>query len=133
MTTIGVRQHSKPDYAPVELHAPNWLVAFVLMTGLVAFVASSCCIVPLSLAAAGVSVAFIGVLEIAAEWRFPILGVSRFAILMGWIMWPPGGACPVTGRPLALQIRWGVTPGLLLCATVILVLAARIGPSSTRR
>lgn len=91
MTTIGVRQHSKPDYAPVELHAPNWLVAFVLMTGLVAFVASSCCIVPLSLAAAGVSVAFIGVLEIAAEWRFPILGVSGFAILMGWIMWPPGG------------------------------------------
>jgi mercuric ion transport protein len=111
-----------PDFTPA---APRWLAAAGLAAGLGAVVASSCCVIPLGLAALGAGAGALGGLEAVAAWRIPLLSVAAFAVVAGWVAWrrrrpaacAPGSACASAERSWA-------TPALLLCASLVAATAA---------
>ena len=105
--------------------ASNWFAAYGLVAGLGAVVASSCCVIPLGLAALGVSASILGGLEEIAAWRVPLLVISALAIVGGWgaWCWKRSIAC-VSSSACASAQRSHATLGLLLCASLIVVLAA---------
>ncbi|MFO1101823.1 MAG: mercury transporter MerT [Methylocystis sp.] len=108
--------------APV---APKWFAALGLVAGLGAVIASSCCVIPLGLAALGAGAGILGGLETVATWRVPLLSVSALGIVGGWSAWwfkrpvvcAAGSACASTKRSRA-------TLALLLCASAIVLAAA---------
>ena len=87
---------SSPAASPA---APKWLAALGLAAGLGAVIASSCCVIPLGLAAVGAGAGVFGGLELLAEWRVPFLSVSALAIVGGWgaWWWKRPDACVATG------------------------------------
>jgi mercuric ion transport protein len=104
--------------------APKWFAAVGLVAGLGAVVASSCCVIPLALAALGAGASVFGGLEKVAEWRVPLLALSASAIAGGWGAWWWKHPVPcASGSACALQQRSRATLGLLLCASLIVVLA----------
>lgn len=110
---------------PAMPAAPKWFAALGLVAGLGAVVASSCCVIPLGLAALGAGASVLGGLEMVAEWRVPFLAVSALAIVGGWGAWwwkRPAGC--VSGSACASPQRSHTTLSLLLCASLIVVLAA---------
>jgi mercuric ion transport protein len=64
--------------------ASKWFAALSLAAGLSAVVASSCCVIPLGLAALGAGAGVFSGLELIAEWRIPLLAVAALAIVGGW-------------------------------------------------
>lgn len=108
--------------APV---APKWFAALGLVAGLGAVIASSCCVIPLGLAALGAGAGILGGLETVAAWRVPLLSVGALGIVGGWGAWwfkrpvvcAAGAACasPKSSR---------ATLALLLCASAIVLAAA---------
>ncbi|PPD43675.1 MAG: mercury transporter MerT [Methylocystis sp.] len=116
------RQSTTPVISPA---APTWFAALGLVAGLGAVVASSCCIIPLGLAALGAGAGVLGGLEIVAEWRVPLLAVSASAIVGGWGAWWWKRPTPcASGTACATPQRSRATLGLLLCVSLIVVLAA---------
>jgi mercuric ion transport protein len=109
----------------VAAASPQWLAAFGLVAGLGAVVASSCCLVPLGLAALGAGASILGGLEVVAAWRVPLLSVSAFAVLGGWGAWwlKHPVACG-SGQSCASPRRSRKTLALLLCASAIVAVAA---------
>ncbi|WP_036279346.1 mercuric transporter MerT family protein [Methylocystis sp. ATCC 49242] len=110
---------------PAKTAAPKCFAALGLVTGLGAVVASSCCVIPLGLAALGAGAGVLGRLATIAEWRVPFLAVSALAIVGGWGAWwrTPPAPC-VSGSACASPQRSRATLGLLLCASLIAMLAA---------
>lgn len=130
MTIDDTAQETTPVIAAADSArvAPKWLAALGLTAGFGAVVASSCCVVPLGLAALGASASVLGGLEMVAAWRVPFLAVGALAVASGWGAWwlkrsaacAPGSACASAGRSRA-------TLALLLCASAIMLAAASWG------
>jgi len=127
MTVNDTAQNSTPagSSLPAARTTPTWFAAVGLVTGLGAVVASSCCVIPLGLAALGAGAGVLGGLEAVAAWRVPLLSASALAVVGGW------GACwlkrPVecgSGASCATPERSRATLTLLLCASAIMLAAA---------
>lgn len=127
MTTQDTAQGSPPAVSP-PAHlpaAPKWFAAFGLVAGVGAIIASSCCVIPLGLAAVGAGASIFGGLEMVAEWRVPLLSLSGLAIAGGWGAWwfkQPVACEPWTS--CATPQRSRSTLALLLCASTIVLAAA---------
>lgn len=65
----------------------GWLSGIALLSGIGAIAASSCCVLPLLLAAVGASAGVFGAFQTLAEWRIPLLSVAGVSILGGWFSW----------------------------------------------
>ncbi len=78
---------------PPAATPPKWFAAIGLVTGLGAVVASSCCVIPLGLAALGASASVLGGLDEVASWRVPLLSISALGII-------GVGACGGSSGPL---------------------------------
>lgn len=127
MTINDAAQTSTPATAPnlATPSAPKWLGAMGLMAGLGAVIASSCCVIPLGLAALGAGAGVLGGLEAVASWRVPLLSASALAIVGGWGAW--WLKRPVecgSGASCATPERSRATLTLLLCASAIMLAAA---------
>jgi mercuric ion transport protein len=129
MTINNAAQETMPAVAPPAAPAtPKWFAALGLVAGLGAVVASSCCVIPLGLAALGAGAGVLGGLETVAEWRVPFLAISALAIVGGWGAWWWKRPAPcVSASDCASPQRSRVTLGLLLCASLIVALAASWG------
>lgn len=105
--------------------APKWFAALGLVAGLGAVIASSCCVIPLGLAALGAGAGVLGGLETVAAWRVPLVSVSALGIVGGWGAWwlKRPVAC-VAGSSCASPERSRATLALLLCASAIVLAAA---------
>jgi mercuric ion transport protein len=88
-------------------------------------VASSCCVIPLGLAALGASASVLGGLEVIASWRVPLLSISALGIIGGWGSWclKRPTAC-ASGAECASPERSRATLALLFCASTIVLVAA---------
>ncbi len=67
--------------------APKLLSGLAAFAGLGAILASSCCVLPLLLAAVGASAGVFGAFQTLTEWRIPLLSVAGVSILGGWFTW----------------------------------------------
>lgn len=127
MTVNHAAQKATPD-APsssVAPATPKWFAAFGLVAGLGAVVASSCCVIPLGLAALGAGAGVLGGLEAVAIWRAPLLSVSALALVGGWGAWwlMRPVAC-ASGASCGSPTRSRATIALLLCASTAVLAAA---------
>lgn len=131
MTINDAVQETAPAVAPPPPAAPatpKWFAALGLIAGLGALVASSCCVIPLGLAALGAGAGVLGGLEMVAEWRVPFLAVSALGIVGGWGAWWWKRPAPcVSGKACESPQRSRATLALLLCASFIVALAASWG------
>ena len=127
MTITDSAQETTPtdSASPVAPAAPKWFAALGLVAGLGAVIASSCCVIPLGLAALGAGAGILGGLETVAAWRVPLLSVSVLAIVGGWGAWwfKRPVAC-ASGAACASPKRSRATLALLLCASAIVLAAA---------
>lgn len=128
MTITDSAQETTPSVSasPVAPAAPKWFAALGLVAGLGAVIASSCCVIPLGLAALGAGAGIFGGLETVAAWRVPLLSVSALGIVGGWGAWwfkRPVAVC-ASGSACASPERSRATLALLLCASAIMLAAA---------
>lgn len=110
---------------PATPAAPKWFAALGLVAGLGAVVASSCCVIPLGLAALGAGAGVLGGLESVAAWRVPLLLASVVAIGGGWVAWwtKRRVAC-ASNVNCASPARSRATLALLLGASAVVLAAA---------
>jgi mercuric ion transport protein len=129
MTINDAAQERRPASAPPPAAAPpKWFAAIGLVTGLGAVVASSCCVIPLGLAALGASASVLGGLEVIASWRVPLLSISTLGILGGWgLWWLKGPVACASSESCASPERSRMTLALLLCASITALAAASWG------
>jgi mercuric ion transport protein len=126
MTIDDTAQEGRTASAsPPAAGAPKWLAALGFVASLGAVVASSCCVIPLGLAALDAGASVLGGLEAVAAWRIPLLSISALGIIGGWGSWwvKRPTAC-ASGENCASTERSRVTLALLLCASAILLAAA---------
>ncbi|MGJ0508871.1 MAG: mercury transporter MerT [Methylocystis sp.] len=136
MTINDTAQETTPAASsPANLPAsPKWFAVLGLITGFGAVVASSCCAIPLGLAALGAGAGVLGGLEAVAEWRAPLLLVSAMAIVGGWgACWLKRAVACAFGESCASPQRSRATLALLLCASVTVVWRLQVGATSTLR
>lgn len=130
MTINDAAQETKPAAASPSAMpaAPKWFAALGLAAGFGAVVASSCCVIPLGLAALGAGASVLGGLEFVAALRVPFLTVSALAIAGGWgaWWWKRPAAC-VSGSGCASPERSRATLALLASASLIVAAAASWG------
>lgn len=127
MTVNEARQEdvTSASSPPSAVSSSKWFAALGLVTGLGAVIASSCCVIPLGLAALGAGAGVLGGLNEMAAWRVPLLSVSALAVAGGWGAWwmKRRDAC-ATGPHCATPSRTQSTTSLLLLASVIVMAAA---------
>ncbi|NDB62052.1 mercury transporter MerT [bacterium] len=70
-----------------QTSAPKVLGGLAAFAGIGAILASSCCVIPLVLAAVGASAGIFGAFQTLAEWRMPLLSVAVLSIIGGWFTW----------------------------------------------
>lgn len=129
MTINDASQETAPVASlPAMPATSKWFAAVGLVAGLGAVVASSCCVIPLGLAALGAGASVFGGLEMVAAWRVPFLAVSASAMAGGWGAWWWKRPAPcISGSTCASPQRSRATLALLLCASLIVALAASWG------
>jgi mercuric ion transport protein len=109
--------------APVPA-TPGLLGAIGIVAGLAAIAASSCCVLPLTLAALGAGAGVFGALEALVFWRIPLLVTSGAWVAVAWfIWWRNRRATCGAGADCATQPRNWAPLSLLLLAALIVVLA----------
>lgn len=98
--------------------------AIGIVAGLGAIAASSCCVVPLTLAALGAGAGIFGTLETLASWRMPLLVTSGIWVEAAWFAWWQNRrkTCE-TGSTCTTRPRTGMPLTLLLLATLTVVAA----------
>jgi mercuric ion transport protein len=104
--------------------APGFLAALGVGAGLIALIASSCCLVSLGLAALGAGTSMLSGLEWLTQWRVPFLAASGVAVLGGWVSWWQGRRPSCKSGAACASPRRSVAALLLLAATFILSAAA---------
>jgi mercuric ion transport protein len=129
MTINDAAQERRPASAsPPAAAPPKWFAALGLVTGLGAVVASSCCVIPLGLAALGASASVLSGLDEVASWRVPLLSISALGTLGGWgWWWLKGPVACVSGESCASSERSRMALALLLGASVTVLAAASWG------
>lgn len=96
------------------------------LAGIGAIAVSSCCVLPLALALAGIGTGWLGDLEAFSGYRPAILGLLGVALAASWAAFvrrKPAAACAVDGACAAPPRRW-VTGVTLVLATAIFGLGA---------
>lgn len=92
--------------------------------GLGAIAASSCCVVPLSLAAMGAGAGVFSALEAMISWRLPLLmGSGTWVIIAWWAWWRSRRVSCQSGADCADRRPTWVTPSLLFLATLVVAVA----------
>ncbi len=130
MAVNDTAQESTPAVStPANLpSSPKWFAALGLVAGFGAVAASSCCVIPLGLAAFGAGAGILGGLETIAEWRTVLLLVSGVAIVAGWgAWWLKGPVVCAPGASCASHQRSRAALALLLCASITVLAAASWG------
>lgn len=124
--TVSNAQDTTPAISapPAATAAPKWFGALGLLAGFGAVVASSCCVIPLGLAAAGAGAGILGGLEAVSAWRVPLLFASALALVGGWGAWLLKPPVCASGPGCAASERSRATLALLLCASAIVLAAA---------
>jgi mercuric ion transport protein len=104
--------------------AKNTLALVGIATGIGAIAASSCCVVPLALAAFGAGAGVFGMLEALTPWRVPLLVISGVGIAVGWFAWwrKRNASCEV-GSACATPSSSRTSLALLLLASLIVATA----------
>ncbi len=128
MTINDTAQETTPAVSSpsdVSSSSPKWFAALGLVAGLGAVIASSCCVIPLGLAALGAGV--LGGLEMIAEWRASFLLVSALAIVGGWGAWWLKRATACVSETTCAPHRSRATLALLVCASRAVLAAASWG------
>jgi mercuric ion transport protein len=100
------------------------LAALSALAGIGAIAVSSCCALPLALAAAGIGAGWLGDLEAFSVYRPVILGLAGVALAVAWMAFvrrTPAPACVADGVCAAAPRRW-LTPGMLVLATAVFAL-----------
>lgn len=94
------------------------------VSGLGAIAASSCCVIPLTLASLGAGAGVFGTIAALAPWRFPLLAASSVGITAGWLTWwhKRRAACDSLSA-CAAQPRSLASLALLLLASLIVLTA----------
>ena len=82
MTDVRLLEAEQPT--PIPAPPTGFLAGAGAVVGLTALVSSSCCIVPLALAALGATGAVFSGLEFLAAIRPYLLGTAAVALLAGW-------------------------------------------------
>lgn len=125
MTINDAGQAVTSASSPPAAATSKWLAGAGLVAGLGAVIASSCCVLPLGLAAIGAGAGVIGVLNEVAAWRVPLLSVSALAVAGGWGAWwmKRREACAIDPH-CATPSRRQSTTTLLALATVTVIAAA---------
>lgn len=102
----------------------NALALVGIATGIGAIAASSCCVVPLILAAFGAGAGVFGMLEALTAWRVPLLVVSGTGVAVGWFAWwrKRNASCEVEST-CATPSSSRISLGLLLLASLIVATA----------
>ncbi|NDB60537.1 mercury transporter MerT [bacterium] len=104
--------------------ATGWLSSIALLSGIGAIAASSCCVLPLFLAAVGASAGVFSVFQSLAEWKLPILAVSGISVVGAWYSWwrkRNRNSCSTTG--CSNQKTSSIPTMLLFVSTMIIALA----------
>ena len=119
------------DRAPVTtqndaLHKRQGLISGVaLFTGIGAIIASSCCVIPLLLAAIGASAGVFTAFQMLAEYKNTILVLSGTCLLGGWFIWFRNrhvpDCCSANDCPSPSQRKTTLT--LLLVSTLVVLIA----------
>ncbi len=79
-------QETTPAPAPSTMIAtPQWLAGAGIAGGLLAVAASSCCIIPLGLAALGAGAGMVGSLAFLSDWPLHFLALSLAAVVGSWV------------------------------------------------
>lgn len=102
------------------------LAAISAAAGIGAIAVSSCCVLPLALAVAGIGSGWLGDLEAFAAYRPAILGLAGVALVAAWVAFvrrKPAPACAADGTCAAPSRRW-LTGSMLVLATTIVALGA---------
>lgn len=100
------------------------LAALSALAGIGAIAVSSCCALPLALAAAGIGAGWLGDLEAFSVYRPVILGLAGVALAVAWMAFvrrTPAPACVADGVCAAAPRRW-LTAGTLVLATAVFAL-----------
>lgn len=120
----GQETPSAPS-SPSSTTTPKWLAGASLVAGVGAVIASSCCVLPLGLAAIGVGAGVFGVLNEVAAWRVTLLFISTLAVASGWGAWwiKRREACLTDPRCAPQSLTQSPT-ALLIIATAVVILAA---------
>ncbi|WP_345823003.1 mercury transporter MerT (plasmid) [Methylobacterium fujisawaense] len=127
MALDQARPAERPAYEPAAVGVGS-VAAFGAITGLGAFVASSCCVLPVVLGGLGAGAGVFTVLGVLAPLRTPLMAASVVAVVVGWFFYAhrrqaacgPDGACMASRRSTAALV-------LLSLATLLIAAAAAWG------
>ena len=70
-----------------QIPTPKVLGGIAAFAGIGAILASSCCVIPLVLAAVGASAGVFAAFQTLAEWKTQLLLVAGISIFGGWFSW----------------------------------------------
>jgi mercuric ion transport protein len=117
-------QHETTSLNNARQAATGWLSSIAILSGIGAIAASSCCVLPLLLAAVGASAGVFSVFQSLAEWKLLILAGSCISVAGAWYsLWRKrvSISCSTTECPTQKN---GTTPLVLLSlSTTIIILA----------
>lgn len=123
--TVSNASPGKDEAPSIPTSDPSGILATLgIATGIGTIVASSCCVIPLTLGAMGAGAGIFSGLEAIAGWRTPLAIMSGLAIIGGWFAWwrkrspacPPNPGCATPRRSRA-------TTAMLVIASLVVVLA----------
>ena len=116
----------RPEIKRQEQQSNNTKIfsAVAGVTGFGAILAASCCVLPLVLAAVGVSASVFSVFQSLAGWKYLLLSLASISLLFGWYSW---WSKKETARCLTVECssntRVATAIPLLSISTVIVILA----------
>lgn len=123
-TDNGTAEKQDDAIANKQADSTKILGVFAAVAGFGAVLASSCCILPLLLAAVGASAGVFSAFQHLAEWRYALLGVASASLMGSWYAWwkkRQADCCSLT--ECAPNTRSITTTMLLILSTTLIVLA----------
>ncbi len=128
MTIKDAIQETTPPEPSTMIATPHWLAGAGIAGGLLTVVASSCCIIPLGLAALGAGAGIVGRLAFLSDWRLHFLALSLAAVVGSWVTWRrrQATACVSALSCAAVSRSRGIL-ALLICASMVVTTAAGWG------
>lgn len=94
------------------------------ITGLGALIASSCCVLPLVLAAVGASASVFAAFQYLAEWKYALLGVASVSLVGSWYTWWKKRSADCCSATQCATNNSRITTMSLLCVSTVLIMLA---------